>query len=413
MGQLMALSGSSSVGGLSRSVRANSPIIDRRTAFEAPAPKRAPPKARVRRAEPHLNRISAVAVAAVMFGSFMAVLLSYTGPAASYAYHAPIEIYGDGDFTPANGVTGGDGSVSDPYVISGWEICGDAATGCGIYVESTTSFFEIRDVHINSTSSGDVMETAIWLTEVSNATVESCLINYTTYGVYVDYSENVTMRSNTIDDCSYPVTLDVADCCEVLNNTITDGWVGIALSTVSFSEIDGNDLDVLEYEGVKSVFCYSCIYSNNEISNCSGSAIFMSWDCSDCTIHDNTLTDNSDILYDRAGGVFLDGCTGMLVYRNCFYGNTPAHAYDFGVTGNSWNLAAPVGGNYWDDYGGVDSDSDGFGDTSYAVGGGAQDSLPLMAPPGSEVPIPEFSSVVVPVLAVMALFLVVFRRRTA
>src|SRR2546426_10672179 len=36
--------------------------------------------------------------------------------------HPPISIEGDAGFTPANGVTGGTGTPSDPYIIEGWEI---------------------------------------------------------------------------------------------------------------------------------------------------------------------------------------------------------------------------------------------------------------------------------------------------
>src|SRR5439155_6381742 len=38
------------------------------------------------------------------------------------AAHGPIAIVNDSDFTPANGVTGGNGTPSDPYVIEGWSI---------------------------------------------------------------------------------------------------------------------------------------------------------------------------------------------------------------------------------------------------------------------------------------------------
>src|SRR6266699_4457873 len=36
--------------------------------------------------------------------------------------HAPIVINGNSDFNPNNGVTGGSGTASDPYVISDWDI---------------------------------------------------------------------------------------------------------------------------------------------------------------------------------------------------------------------------------------------------------------------------------------------------
>lgn len=79
-----------------------------------------------------------------------------------YTPHDPIEIDGDDEFTEENGVTGGNGSVDDPYIIEGWEITG----AYGIYISDTTAYFIVRhcllqtekDIHFFNVSHGTVMD---------------------------------------------------------------------------------------------------------------------------------------------------------------------------------------------------------------------------------------------------------------
>src|SRR6266480_7722332 len=64
------------------------------------------------------------------------------------AAHGPIAIVNDSGFTPANGVAGGNGTPSDPYVIEGWSI--DSPSTHGILVTDTTRAFVIRNVSVHA-----------------------------------------------------------------------------------------------------------------------------------------------------------------------------------------------------------------------------------------------------------------------
>src|SRR5207249_9205604 len=59
--------------------------------------------------------------------------------------HAPIFINGNNGFTANNGVTGGSGTSSDPYIIENWLI---TTSGSGIEIDNTNAFFVITNVSI-------------------------------------------------------------------------------------------------------------------------------------------------------------------------------------------------------------------------------------------------------------------------
>ena len=74
-------------------------------------------------------------------------------------------------------------------------------------------------------------------------------------------------------------------------------------------------------------------------------------------VHNNTISDGGDI------GLFIaENVSGNKVYNNNFLNNSRQIVN--GV-GNDFNLGAPVGGNYWDDFSCTDDNSDGICDSAY------------------------------------------------
>ena len=92
-------------------------------------------------------------------------------------------------------------------------------------------------------------------------------------------------------------------------------------------------------------------------------------------VRNNSIRDNSN-----CGVDISSSCYSNVLYHNSFESNVN-QANDVGT--NTWDNGYPSGGNYWDDYTGIDSDGDGIGDTPYNISGGSnQDLYPFMKPNG-------------------------------
>jgi parallel beta-helix repeat protein len=142
-----------------------------------------------------------------------------------------------------------------------------------------------------------------------------------------------------------------------------------------------------------------------------------------CTIKDSVLKANGGY------GLFLSDSSSNQFYHNNFISN-PRQAWLYGLNSNSWDNGYPSGGNYWDNYTGVDeksgaaqnaSGNDGIGDTAIVIAQKNIDNYPLMAPyteqAAAVTPLPlEFSimetSAVLAVIVIFAVYYVKNRKQT-
>jgi len=120
---------------------------------------------------------------------------------------------------------------------------------------------------------------------------------------------------------------------------------------------------------------------NNDIDWCTiksnGNGTYIEGDS------DNNDIRNCDIEYNTYG-IYITGATAInnVIHHNDFYYNTNNANSD--SSPNTWDDDYPSGGNYWDDYTGIDDDGnwDGIGSTPYDIPGSGnnQDRYPLRAP---------------------------------
>src|SRR5213594_3738000 len=98
-------------------------------------------------------------------------LIAGTRVNASLTSRGPILITSNSGFTLANGVTGGSGTASDPYVISGWEISTlytFPPKNVDLEIRNTTAYFVIQNVSVVA-GDGD----GVVLTGIVNGRIES------------------------------------------------------------------------------------------------------------------------------------------------------------------------------------------------------------------------------------------------
>ena len=290
--------------------------------------------------------VAVVVVAILVVGAVAWLTIQSGNKKSEYTERSPIGIIGNANFTTANGVVGGSGNASDPYVIANWDI--DTANSVGIYIESTDAHFIIRNcyVHGGSTSRSDE-QTGIWLNNCSNGTLNSNECSSNLAGISLDGFQGL---------CN--------------NNTIVN-------NTCNSNDQNGITLDLSN--------------NNTLISNkCSSNG---RWGMILESSHNNIVCNNA-ILHNAVFGIGIDPDRGQpstrnRLWNNTFIGNNGAgskystshiQANDSG-TGNWWNSTDGYG-NYWSDWTTPDANHDGIVDHPYNISGSAaaKDYYPLTTP---------------------------------
>ena len=158
-----------------------------------------------------------------------------------YLGHAPILIQGDADLTPANGVTGGSGTPSDPYVISGWGI--DSSTGHLIDVRNTRAPLVIRDVYVSGGNAG------IQLANVTHVELQRISAIGDADAVHVERSAHLAVRNSNLSDCArvgpmpYAMAglyLEASDDVVVSGNRFGSNCMGVDLESTTNLTLEGN-----------------------------------------------------------------------------------------------------------------------------------------------------------------------------
>jgi parallel beta-helix repeat protein len=220
------------------------------------------------------------------------------------------------------------GNITGSVVIERGSIDVDGAwftlqgTGTGISISGSASNVAITNLIVKG------FEIGIDLSSHNNR-IHKNTITGNTYGIYVK---------------GYPGNNEVDE------NTLTKNTYGVYMYHSSSNRIWGNSL-IQNTHGITLVGSphypeYNRVHGNTLVSN--GEGIWLYWASSDVICHNNFIGNINNVHQENQENI----------------------AFDDGY---------PSGGNYWDDYEGVDTDKDGIGDYPYALDIG-QDRYPLIAP---------------------------------
>jgi parallel beta-helix repeat protein len=210
----------------------------------------------------------------ILMSGLIGIIMIIPEATSQYIPHDPIFIEGDDDFAAQAASEGwpGDGTEGNPYVIEGYEI--NASDNNGFEILNTSVNFIIRESFIRGERAGSE---GIYLYNVTNGTINNCVIENTRIGL-----ELILSSANQITE-----------------NTLTQNyWRGIHLTNSDGNLIDHNNITETEWRSI-----YLEYSDNNRINNNS-----ISQDSSDNAINiyysrRNIVKNNTMI----ACGLFVEG----------------------------------------------------------------------------------------------------------
>jgi parallel beta-helix repeat protein len=183
---------------------------------------------------------------------------------------------------------------------------------------------------------------------------DTCIIDGKDIGVVVTITANTTILADlTIQHSGFNQSdagiLILGHSTHISNTLITQNYLGMKLSDAQNTQINHNHVIENHWIGI--------MINHNSHNN---------------TIKYNVVQSNG------YAGIGINISSDNTIYHNDFIANLH-NAYDDAY--NTWDNDLPSGGNYWDDYTGIDKNNDGLGDTPYLIQGGInKDRYPLMYP---------------------------------
>lgn len=108
-----------------------------------------------------------------------------------------IIIRGNSELTHENGITGGSGTETDPYLIDGWWI--NVSEGSGIIIEGTSAHILIRGTAVTHSLEDvdNITDTGIIIRNCSNIRFERVYVYYFNLGLDVKGSSNINLLSSS------------------------------------------------------------------------------------------------------------------------------------------------------------------------------------------------------------------------
>lgn len=190
------------------------------------------------------------------------------------------------------------------------------------------------------------------------------------FGIKLNKASNVTLSHNEIADNSYAVEITFSSGNSIIGNEMANNVYGFDLNPSSDNIIVGNNMTSnTNYDIMLRSSSNENIFAENEITKSShGVRLYSSFN--------NTF--NGNFVSDNAIGIDIQNSTDNDLYQNSFTDNSQHIQFYGSGLDNTWDEDNVTGGNYWNNYTGIDSNHDGIGDSPQVLDSSNQDNYPLM-----------------------------------
>jgi parallel beta helix pectate lyase-like protein len=281
------------------------------------------------------HRQSASLLLGVLIISSSILFFSPRVQAGSQIPHNSITINSDSSFTAPNGVTAGNGSPSNPYLISGWSITGN--TGDWIRITNTTAFFLVTNVTLNGSGGGIVFN------NVTNGAVEKAQVyEYASSGIVVEFSKHILVSYDSSwaggcgpnEGCGGDGIDILSSAYVVVDHNSLSGTQGDNLHIADSNNVTVTDNGIggSTYYGMRVLNSHNLTMSRNSFSH---SGLEISWPGPGPSPYsitpDNLVNGRPLYYYDQcSSGLTLDHApVGQLIIYNC----SDVHLSNLNVTG--------------------------------------------------------------------------------
>lgn len=245
-----------------------------------------------------------------------------------YTFHLPFRINSDADFTFANGVSAGDGTPGNPWIIEGWDINGTGYGYC-IYIGNTTDYFEVRNSNLHE--AGGNSATFFWnsglvLYSIRNGQIrDNNVSSNNDCGIRFRFTNSSTLSNNHL--CSNifgGISLFESDDNLIINNTVTSG----TQYCINIGNSNGNNIANNTVTNNAQIGIWLSDSDNNNITkntaiNNTLNGIYLA-SSNNNNIENNTVSNNDY-------GINLGGCFGNVIANNT------ARLNDYGITFDNSN----------------------------------------------------------------------------
>ncbi|MHA1407698.1 MAG: right-handed parallel beta-helix repeat-containing protein [Candidatus Heimdallarchaeaceae archaeon] len=213
----------------------------------------------------------------------------------SYTPQAPIEISDNSGLSSYS--ASGNGSVDNPYIISGFNITTTNSYAIYIHGSSVTAYFGIENCYFNSAQYGIHIDgIGDNIASIGNNTFENC----TSAAIFVDSTNNFVIKGNKIIDSGTAVLIEAAEEFTIEENAISNCSSGIFANY---------------YEGVLVDMNITATIFNNTIETITGSAIKINKHQGTATIFDSIFISENTIS-NVSRGIYVLRSPNVIVENN-------------------------------------------------------------------------------------------------